>query len=417
MATAWRAQDEALLTRLEDRAVLESVWARWAGTTAALPHPRAAGVLPELRRHPSGAEAIDRAREGELGPLMQLLSAPPKEVLTGALAHHLALLHEQLARERETREDASARRTATDAWLTSQAMWLYLGEQRAYLNRVGEAVVGEALPVAQVRRELDEASRTTLHRLSRRAEAGARELTEPARLALRALRRMDQAAAMAELPEEPTRRLLVQARQARERAIDVATARVEAALDEAIVADAGAPEIAPMLRDGAAVWTWSERDRIVVHMLIERITPYLWEQYRHKRWDAIRAMLAPLEEMVDHLAHAIANDPRQLAYAGPCAQMLVFRAEVSRTLSTQMALSERAVALCPTHRNGRLYLADCLVERATNTMDRSVFLERKKLDQVHADLQRAESLYPQLKRLPKAKERFAKASRGRSYDE
>lgn len=417
MATAWRAQDEALLTRLEDQAVLESVWRRWAGTQAALPHPRAAGVIAELRRHPTGAQAVERAQEGELAPLLQLLSAPPREVLTGALAHHLALLHEQLANERETRGHASARRTATDAWLTSQAMWLFLGEERAYLNHIGDAVVGGALPVAHVRRELDEASHRTLAVLSRRAEAGARELSEPARLALRALRRMDQAAATAGLAEEPSRRLIRRAEQARERAIDIAAGRVEAALEEAIVTDAGAEAIAPMLWDGAAVWKWSERDRIVVHMLMERLTPYLWEQYRQKKWDSIRLLIAPLEAMVDHLAHAIENDPRQLAYAGPCAQMLVFRAEVAGTLRNQLALSERAVQVCPTHRNGRLFLADCLVERASSTMDRGVFLERKKLVQVHADLTRAESLYPQLKRLPKAKERFAKAARGRNYDE
>jgi len=59
----WRAQDDALLARLEDESVLERLWAYAAPGAAPLP-ARAAGLVPMLRAHDRGRDAIARAGSG-----------------------------------------------------------------------------------------------------------------------------------------------------------------------------------------------------------------------------------------------------------------------------------------------------------------------------------------------------------------
>ena len=95
--------------------------------------------------------------------------------------------------------------------------------------------------------------------------------------------------------------------------------------------------------------------------------------------------------------------------------MYVFSAEVGATLEVQLRDAERAVALCPTHRNGSLILADLLVHRAMRALDTvTPWRESKTLDRAAADVRRAEALYPQLKRLPDAKLRLK--AKGRDLD-
>src|SRR4051812_22132413 len=86
----WRAEDEALLQRLED----ETVAAAWLSTTA---HPRAAGLIASMRKVPGGAEAVRAAIEGDISRLasfareLDLTACPPE------LLHHLALFHSKAA--------------------------------------------------------------------------------------------------------------------------------------------------------------------------------------------------------------------------------------------------------------------------------------------------------------------------------
>jgi hypothetical protein len=77
-------------------------------------------------------------------------------------------------------------------------------------------------------------------------------------------------------------------------------------------------------------------------------------------------------------------------------------------------LAERAVRLCPSHRNGRLNLASLLVDQALASMRQMVLFARKdELERVEALLKRAESLYPQSSELPEAKAMLERVKRGR----
>ncbi len=412
---AWRPDDEALLARLEDEATFERVWRAVAGD-ARLPHARAAGMIAALRARTDGAVAVEQAARGELAPILRLTSQPDPSTLTPALAHHLALFHEQVAAVLERSGDASRAASAEHPRLRSLAMWLWLAEESAYLTRVAESVTAGALAANEVAKVAAEAPYEAIARLGVSARAGARALSEPARVALVVLSRVSEAATLAGVSERVQRHAERAAARARSAAIDEAVGRIDQALEEASTHGASVEALAPLFADGAAVWRWSASDEQVEHFLVERVTPFCWERYREQRWAELRSLLRPLQDPVDHLAARIERDPTRLAYAAPCAQMFVFRAEVAQTFDGQLALAERAVALCSTHRNGRLVLADLLIERGLRALDvAKPWATGDALAKAAKDVRRAAELFPQLKRLPEAKQRLK--AMGRDIDE
>lgn len=408
MTVAWRAQDEALLTRLEDEALFESVWASLVPEGTPAPRGRVAGVLAALRGTPEGAEAVERAGGGQLMPLLRAMTQPDVETLSPRLAHHLALMWASVARAIGGADEVAIV-GARKAHLNSIVMWLWLAEEGEYLIHLAEAVIGGALP----RREIDAAARDIalepLRELGEQARGGARELSPAASVALSVLASVDKACARAGCSDAIRERALGRAQKERSRAIDEAAARVEECLEEALVHGAEPDELIPLLSDGVAVWRWSGCDVLVERGLVRQITARIWDFYRDKRWDDIRAVLRPLEAPVESLARRIEGDPTQIAYAAPCAQMIVFAAEVARTFDEQFVLAERAIRLCPTHRNGRLVLSDLLVERGLSRLDKALpWQSGDALREAEADIRRAMDLYPQLKRLDAAKRRLEK---------
>lgn len=414
-ASVWRAEDEALLARLRDEATFERVWRAVAGD-ARLPDPRAAGMIAALRSSAEGASAVEEAARGELAPILRLISQPDPSSLTPVLAHHLALFQATVADVLERASDPARRASAEHPRLRSLAMWLWLAEEGTYLERLARAVIGGALSETEVRRAATDVAYGAIARLGAKAREGARELSEPARVALVVLGRVGEAAAMAGVSERVRRHAERAAARERGQAIDDALARIDHALDEAAAREAGMDEIVPLFADAAAAWRWSGKDEHVEHFVVERVTPFCWERYRERRWGELRALLRPIQEPIDRLAVRVEREPAQLAYAAPCAQMLVFRAEVAQTFERQLELAERAVALCPTHRNGRLVLADLLTERGMRELDRAKpWATGDALARAAPDVRRAAELFPQLKRLPEAKQRMK--AMGRDLDE
>jgi len=181
------------------------------------------------------------------------------------------------------------------------------------------------------------------------------------------------------------------------------------AIEEATTHAVRPDELAPLLFDAVAAWRWADHDGQVERFLVRTITSVLWDLYREKRWGDIRTLLRPLEGPLDSLARRIEADRSQLAYAAPCAQMLVFRAEVALTFEEQLEIVERALSLCPTHRNARVVCADLLVDRGLRTLSASMpWATGDALAQAEKDVRRAMELYPELKRLDDAKRRFKK---------
>ena len=414
-ASTWRPEDEALLTQLEDEALMERVWAAMAIVDAAPLHPRASGVLAELRTTVGGAVAVEQARRGELAPVLREITMPVYEDLTPALAHHLALLARAQGHHAARSDNAAQRERAVAAWARWAALWAWLGEERTYLASLGHAVVQGKLPPHELSRALDEAPLAPIRELAKRAKAGARALSFDAGLACRALAKVPAACAEAGVPDAARRTLERRAINARADAIGDAYARVDERLEDAFVADTPAADVRALLADAAAVWRWADCDEEVEREVTQRITDYIWGLYKKRDWAGVRLVLGPLEPIVDSLEQRVLGDPRKLAYASPCAQMLVFRAEMAPGIEGPMVMAERAVALCPTHRNGRLVLAGLHIDRALDQLAGARGVLARNQQRAAEDLRRAEALFPLHSRLEDAKSRFFVAT-GRKFE-
>jgi hypothetical protein len=411
----WRTEDEALLQRLEDEILVERLWGFFVGagsgcepvTPSSAPHPRAAGLIAELRRLPGGAEVVagalrTSAQGGDVAGLARFVDGLVMKDCSPQLLHHLALFHSKAAVALEHLDPDSA----ATAWVRALAAWLALGEERAYLARLEDAVlrpgdapeaVGVSLP-----------SRGPLELVAdvaRRAEATARDLGLAGRAALLALARTDEAARIAGASDTTAKRTRVFAQRQRNAAIEAALAVIGEGLDEANVRGELASSGRILLLRAIAVWTWTSNDEAVEHFVVDRIDKIGWELYRARNWDSLRYLLDPFRPMFDSLARRIERDRdrSQIAYAAGCAQMFVFLAEVERVLEPKLESAERAVRICPTHRNGRLVLASALCDQAMHLMRTMVlFAPKKEVERVEALLERARSLYPETSSLAEA---------------
>ena len=415
----WRPEDEALLGRLEDEAVLERLFRHHVGTLAKhhLPHPRAAGLVAAARTLAGGDVAVRAALDGDVTKLARLIEAAPMRDRPPSMLHHVALYFGRVASTLE----GVAPDAAANAWMRSLAAWLALGEERTYLARLEDAILGDAsrekdrakekagvlIPPERVPLEL-------VSELGKRAEGSARDLGAAGRAALLALAWVGEAARIAGVSAEATRRAQQAAERNRNAALDAALAVIGEALDEANVRGELTTSGHPILLRALHVWAWSGNDEAVEQFVIDRLATVGWELYRARAWDALRHAFDPFRPLIDHLARRIEHDPSKIAFAAPCAQMLVFLTDVEQAPSRKLEIAERAVRICPTHRNGRLNLASLLVDQALVSMRQMVLFARKEeLERVERLLQRAEALYPQSTELPEAKAMLDRVKRGR----
>jgi hypothetical protein len=411
----WRAEDQALLGRLEDELVLSRLFHHHVGTLAArnVPHPRASGLIAAARALPDGESAVRAALEGDVTKLARLIEAPPMQARPPEMLHHVALYYGRVASVLEGAfPDAAA-----NGWMRSLAAWLALGEERTYLAALEDAILGDARKAKDKTGVLIPPERVPLEvvaDLGKRAEQSARDLAPAGRAALLALSWVGEAARIGGVPDAVTRRALAAAERWRNAALDAALAVIAEALDEANVRGELTKNGRALLVRALDVWVWSANDEAVEQFVMDRLATVGWELYRARSWDALRFTFEPFRPMIEHMARRIEVDPTKIAFAAPCAQMFVFLTDIEQSPVRKHELAERAVRLCPSHRNGRLNLASLLVDQALASMRQMVLFARKEeLDRVEALLGRAESLYPQSSELPEAKAMLERVKRGR----
>jgi hypothetical protein len=402
----WRPEDAALLARLEEELLLRRLWRSQAGS-ADPPHPRAAGMLGLARRLPGGAEAVTAALKGDLAALLALLQPARFEGYPPALLHHVALYFDSVAGAIAT----SAPEAAVEARVRSMAAWLALGEEKSYLRALAGAVVTSASRDLDLDQAAAEAPLALLSDLGLEARAGARDRTLGARSALRTLGRVAEAGAIAGCAPAVIKAIVRRAESLRTTAVDEALSPLLEAITEASMRGDLAESGPELLARVAAVWRWADEDEAVEHFAVEQTTPIAWEVYRESRWPELRRLLDPIEPLIDRLARRIESDPTKIAYAAACAQMFVFRSEAHQSVDRQLELAERGVKLCPTHRNGRLILAYLLCDRAKRMIDGPVWVSAGDCDRAAALIQRAETLYPDSKALPPAREKLDEVRR------
>jgi len=389
-----------LLQRIEDELLIERLWRAEMGTDCPLPHRRAAGLVAALRRLPKGAAAAAEAAadlQSEVGKpdvaaLQQMVRPDNMRGLSAELLHHLAVFHARRADSAQPGSDS-----ALEAKTLSVAAWLALAGERRYLERLGSAMLGASASAEEIDDAIESAMLAPIDHLSRRARRGGRELTAAAYAALRALAAVPSACRMSGCEMKLQKRVEAHAVKGRSAAIDEALTPISAALSEATARGRAERDGAALMKRVAEVWRWSGEDEHVERYAVDQVTPIAWNIYNeHDNWRPLRELLRPIEPLVDRLAWRIDGDPRRIAYAAPCAQMFVFRAEISTAAEEQRRHAERSLQLCPSHRNGRLILASMLCNLVRDRIDsEGLLLTARSAGELEALIDRAEQLYPQ----------------------
>lgn len=436
----WRPADSALLRRLRDEVLFSELLGAFGVSAQSASYPKGgAAMVDALRDH--APEAVEAAALGNRVPLLDVVDSaaqPPP-----ALAHHLALLHRFLA-EAHRRRLPAERERALRHGLRSLEMWCWLLEERSYLLDVvrGPASGGLDEQTAQTKASeggpaeasLSEVSPSDVNAsqenpteqniwatareavlqeiddLQQEARAGVGSLCAASSLALWTLQRSGEALARAGVRGALAQEVEGRAVRACASTIDLALGRISQKLADAAAKDADEEAQAALFAEAASVWRWSNRSPQAERYIVEKVTPTLWAAYRARRFDTLQRLLEPVAESTASLTRRVLRDPNELAYAAPCAQVLVFRAEVANSARAKMELVERALSVCPSHRNARLVLSDILVNRALDSLRWGwPFARTRQKARAAADLRRAEQLFPMLKRLPAARQRLLEA--------
>jgi hypothetical protein len=405
--------DEALRERLVcERALAHLVSAELAPDTCSLPG-RAAGLLHLLRREREGREAVDEAARGRPRRLAERLEPETLAGLEPPLVHHLALVWEALARAHADRADARwpSERRATALAARALAAWAHLAAEARYLEELARRVAGQALPDGGAERLAREAGALAVERVTEAALAGARERKASARAYLGALRESASIARVAGLDRDASARLAAELERARASVVDEALAPLAASLAEAKAQGDEVRRGPALLGEVAKAWTFCHEDVAVERFAVEQLAPVAWVAYKDPGWNSLRALFVPLEGLLESFARRF-EGPRaewsttELAYAAPCAQTLVFRSELAEG-DRRFVLVERALAICPGHRNARIVLAGLLLELAvTGLSQRGWLLEAHELELSRARIARAEELWPTHSQLEHARGRL-----------
>ncbi len=397
----WRKEDDALLARLTDEVAFERLVHAQMGRDSAVPW-HAVGLCAALRGAPGGAEAIENARSGNIATLIGLLDPVRHLESSPELLHHLALHHARVA---STLNDA-------EAFTKSLIAWFALARDERYLRELGEAVVGGSLPRAELDRALADVPLWPVEEIGERARTGARDLTPASSLAIAVLRRVPEVCRLSGISTALATRV-------NQRAASILASAVEDAITPILTAIAEAKAKAePSPREGAALlqrfvaaWNWSGQDETVEITAVDEATPLGWTHCRQSRWGDLGILLEPIWPLVESFTRRIEADPSKVAYAARCAQMLVFKADCARTEAEITAISERALKICPSHRNTRLTLAHSLCEQALQLLPGARAPTRQTVAKAEEMIKRAESIFPETARLGEANKRLAEAKK------
>ncbi|MFT5356585.1 MAG: hypothetical protein ACI9KE_003810 [Polyangiales bacterium] len=395
----WREEDEAFYQRLRDKertVLLVKILRDGAAETS----ERAQGLSALLREDSLGREAFTRAEAGDGKALRTLLFCSTYAGKRPGLLHHLALLHGQAAAARTG--DAAVTHT-----LHALGAWGALLAEGRYLDRLAKEVAPE----------LDESARKTAiraavlapledFRVRALSDAAGRGPNAHAGLRLHARRGELSALVGGEAPG-----LDLELRSLGGEITDAAIEPIERALDDAATAQPGTLQV-DLLAKLASLGDWAGGSREVDHRFLERAMPIAWTLYKGSDKSLVARFVATTKECVDRCATRVLMDPSELAQASRVAQMLVFRAESVRTLSEQVTAIEKALEVCPTHRNGRLVGADIFAFRGLERLrGASPLSGSKPVDAAFQDAKRARELWPRCKRLTRLMDELARVGR------
>ncbi|MBL8743486.1 MAG: hypothetical protein JNK04_20390, partial [Myxococcales bacterium] len=308
--------------------------------------------------------------------------------------------------------NAENARAASEAFMRSLGAWLVLEHEPAYLRELAAVVADGALDASELEREASAAARASTSALCREAERGIKGAAPGAQVALHVLGRIGEACRLAELEATVANRVVARTARMRARVIDDALAPLGEALDDARGRHAALDEAPRTFERIAELWQLAGRDEDVERFAIERLIPIAWDAYLDREWPKLRRLLAPVVPLAESLeARILAQPAEHLAYSAHVAQLLMFRSDTTEQRD-EVPLLERAVRVCPAHRNSRSSLAHHLCERAKQRLgSANVFNARSEILEAVRLVDRAESVFDQSKRVPELRAAIEEAKK------
>lgn len=410
-----RPEDHALLLRLEAELALAAVL---AGTGIDTLPPRASGMIELLRAHEGDALIVDALR-GHAAPLRNRLLRGPLRELPSELVHHLAVLADH-ALDLALSPSVSDHDTHLPLHLAlDRAMhaWLELGRDHAALLRTTARAAASTISAASVERLARALPLRGIERVAEIARRGLLAREHAGHVAVLALRDLLEALPSFALPADLAQRASASARAALDELAMSWLVRFRDALDAVMAREWSGADAAAIFADAAKSWDWLGGEPEVERHVLTALPELAWPLYRKRAMRELGELLSPIMPLAWALEARVLEDraptegsprlDRDLAYVAPCAQALVFWAEIPREVDLALPRIERAYALCPTLRNARVVLAHVLCDRAEHT------LARREIFPAHparADVERAASVFPELSRLEALKKRVGIAT-------
>lgn len=390
---SFRPDDDALLARLEEEVAAGHFWR--AVSTPDFPQPpRLAGIFAALGVERSEAIAAVEAGRTE-SFLARLVDGASTGTLPAAAIHAAAVLFERLAPL--PRFAGTDRGRALE--LASLRAWCRLTEKPDLLRGIAEAAAGEDAAKIDLEILIQDLPFHTLEAIEKRALIGARERTAASRSALQLL------GTAASLENNRYGR---RAKIAIDRILDEATAAPLEAIHEA-----KAQESDKLAEDAlmalAAVWQWADRPLVLETQTLEMADHFLWAWNKADGKGPLKERtMRNLAPLVDSLATRIERDSTEMfAWSALCAQSLIFLSDDLLTQGDRVAAAERAVRVCPTHRNARSRLAFHRADAALTRIARNTRDGLEEADRLLAD---GERLFPASPTVRNARERWEAAA-------
>lgn len=397
---SWRDVDERLLARLDDEQAVAALWRAQAPAGAPRLPERAAVLMQELRRREGGAAAVERAALGHADGVAAMLASPRLGQFHPTLLHALAVYSDRLAGAYEAElargRDPERERRATGAHLRTLAAWIALSTRGGHFaEQLGAGGDADADPGARM-------VERCLGALARRATEGAGVLSGPGAAALSTLDRVGDACRVADVDAATSKRWTQRSDRLRARAVEAALAPLEDALGSLESRPEARAEAPALFEKLAAIWAWAGADEGVERFGVERLLKVVWASYHANDWPGLRAAFAPMVPVVTSLEARILGAPeRHLAYSAKVAELLVFASDAEHDLAQRWALAERALRVCPAHRNARSTMAFLLCNRANHLLDNANMMT------IRAELATAEQLLARAEQTFAASERIA----------
>lgn len=399
-----RPEDHALLRRLENEIALEVAL---SGTGIDSLPQRASGMV-ELVRQAGGEAEVREALARHGAPLRSLLLERGPRGQPSALIHHLAVLSDHALEAALGAGDVAIAGELAARLERTITTWLELGRDPRHIVDEARRAASSSVSGAAVDSIVGSLPLRGLERCRSLAMEGLLDRSRSGALAVRALRRAVHTIPTLELPAE----LGLRAQQLAQGALeDLAMrwlVRFRDGMDDLLARQWTAADAAALFSHAAESWTWLAEEPEIERQVLVALPEIAWPLYRQRKMRELGEVLGPIMPLAWALEQRVLRDRaeahvhRELPYVAPCAQALVFWAEIPREVDVALPRIERAYALCPTLRNARIVLAHVLCDRAEQT------LARRELFPVHPprqDVERAAAVLPELSRLPALKKR------------